>query len=214
MSAVADTTVTIDLAKGCASDHCLKMAWNLNHQLSENYQKGAAVMPVPRTIGDWLAAHRTARKRVVKALRAGYRYAPIDRPKHADDVYDINTSTPKRQGRPMSKGYQEQPVFSPNPMLCPLHHVYTYGVLDSDDRLRAYLWLYRSGDLAMVSSILGHADHLHQGIMYLLYAGMVEQQIKLRGTIFYNLWDSGTDGLRFFKIRVGLEERDVDWLLT
>ena len=33
-------------------------------------------------------------------------------------------------------------------------------------------------------------------------------------TVFYNLWNSGTKGLRFFKARLGLVEGDVEWALT
>ena len=112
----------------------------------------------------------------------------------------------------MSDGYQEPPTFSPNPRLCNHHHVYTYGV-HRDSRLAAYLWLYRSGDLAMVSSILGHADQLADEIMYLLVTETVAAQAELGGVMFYNLHSSGTDGLRFFKERIGLAPADVEWVL-
>ena len=203
----------IDLLAGCAKPGCLKMAGELKAQLDPAYCRGASVMPLEVKAGAWLEAHRTARKRSAQAEKLGYTFATIDRQVFADDIYDINTSTDRRQGRPMSPGYQQQPVYGPNPMTCPMHHVYTYGVHD-DDQLRAYLWLYRSGELAMVSSILGHADYLADGIMYLLYRGMLEEQLKLGGMVFYNLWNSGTDGLRWFKECVGLAEGDVEWTLT
>ena len=80
--------------------------------------------------------------------------------------------------------------------------------------LVAYLWLYRAGELALVSTILGHAEHLEDGVMYRLFLGMLERQYPLGGTVVYNRFDSGTEGLRFFKTRLGFAEGDVTWALS
>lgn len=204
----ADVEVTrINLLAGCTDPACLKMAGELGFQL-EAYRRGAAVMPVDHPSGG------TFRRRAARAERLGYRFGYVIRSLYEDDIYRINTSASSRQGRPMSAGYLDRPRYGPEPLHCPRHHVYTYGVLTGNDRLVAYLWLYRSGELAMVSSILGHADRLDDGIMYLLFRGTLESQQPLGGTVFYNLWDSGTDGLRFYKERVGLHRGDVEWFLT
>lgn len=205
------TATRINLKGPCWMPQCLRMAGELKAQLDPKYSRGAATMPLTDAQG-YLMGHRTLRRRAAGAERKGYEFEEIDRQDWPEDVYYINTSKEKRQGRRMTSGYQQQPVFGPNPMVCPHHHVYTYGVTHGGD-LWAYLWLYRSGDLAMVSSILGHAARLHDGIMYLLWRGMVERQAEFGGTVFYNLWNSGTDGLRFYKERVGLEEGDVEWRL-
>ncbi len=207
---VARETYRINLNGQCTSEHCLRMAWDLKHQLDPAYNHGAAVMRIETP----LTPRRTARKRSVKASELGYRFETIDRGDYADDLYDINTSKEERQGRPMTAGYHELQTYDDPQMMCPLHHVYTYGILDKHDHLRAYLWLYRSGQLAMVSSILGHAEHLENGIMYRLFLKMLANQSKFGGTVFYNLWNSGQEGLRFFKERVGLREGNVEWLLT
>lgn len=188
------------------------MAGELWAQLDGSYNRGAAVGPLTDP-EIWLEAHRTARRRAKRAWRLGYRFVNVRRPERADEIHAINTSTDRRQGRPMSAGYLEPSTYSDPPMDCPIHHVYPYGVLAPDGALAAYLWLYRSADLAMVSSILGHADRLDDGIMYLLWYGMLSRQYVRPGTVFYNLWDSGTDGLRFFKERVGLSRMDVEWTL-
>lgn len=206
--------VTIDLAGGCASDHCLKMAWELRHQLEPDYERGAAVMELEGSFDAYRAQRRTARKRSDHAERHGYTAGLIDRERHVDDIYEINTSLEQRQGRPMANAYTEAPRYGPNPKACGHHHVYTYGVCSAAGPLVAYLWLYRSGDLALVSSILGHAYHLPKNVMYLLYLHMLRHQWSLGGTVMYNLYNSGTDGLRFFKDRVGLHEGDVSWALT
>lgn len=209
---VIATATRINLAGDCRDAHCLHMAGELKAQLDPKYSRGAAVMPLTDA-QTYLDEHRTLRRRALRAYRLGYDFATlIERQLWAGDIHEVNTSAERRQGRPMSKGYLEPPVFGANPFLCPAHHVYTYGIV-KDGRLWAYLWLYRCGDLAMVSSILGHADKLDDGIMYLLWRDMIRKQAPLGGTVFYNLWNSGTDGLRFFKERVGLEEGDVEWAL-
>jgi hypothetical protein len=189
------------------------MAGQLQMQLA-GYARGAAIMPIPDSLDEYVAEHRTMRRRSSRAIRLGYSFDEIDRGEYVGDIYDINTSTPERQGRPMGPGYLEQPTYGDNPIECPLHHVYTYGVLEPAGRLVAYLWLYRSGDLAMVSSILGHRDHLDAGIMYLLFeAALTRQWLVGPGTVFYNLWNSGTEGLRFYKTRIGLREGNIAWAL-
>jgi hypothetical protein len=77
--------------------------------------------------------------------------------------------------------------------------------------LVAYLWIYRSGQLALVSQILGHADHLEHDVMFLLFEGMLTCEPPDNGWLVYNRADSGTDGLRFFKARLGFEATPVRW---
>lgn len=79
-------------------------------------------------------------------------------------------------------------------------------------KLVAYITTYRSGDLVLVSQILGHADHLENEVMYLLFAGALEREIAEAGFVVYNRHDSGTEGLRFFKERLGFREEAVEWL--
>lgn len=203
--------VAIDLSADHASSHCQEMSWQLHQQLSNGYTRGASILALPEDFGGYVAARRTARKRATRAARLGYRFTEIERRNHEADIFAINTSAPIRQGRPMSDGYLREQHFSPNPLVCGQHHVYTYGVV-SAGRLVAYLWLYRCGELAMISSILGHADHLADDVMYLLVTETIREQIPLGGTLFYNLHSSGTDGLRFFKERLGLTSAEVAWL--
>jgi hypothetical protein len=94
---------------------------------------------------------------------------------------------------------------------CARHEIATYGVHDRDDVLVAYSTIYRMGDLALVSQILGHADHLENEIMYLLVQGIVGAEAPYGGYLVYNRYDSGTDGLRFFKDRCGFQRTDVEW---
>lgn len=212
MSVASDTALPIQVEADCSRDGCSVLAQNLLDVLDTGRYDRCSVLPIPFTIDEWLRVHRTARKRAARAVRHGYRFATVKRHDHADDIYAINTSLDERQGRPMSAGYQQRPSETPLPAYaCDRHAIRTYGVL-RDDTLVAYLWMYRAGQLALVSSILGHADHLDYGIMYLLFAGSLEQEIAAgQGAIVYNRADSGTDGLRWFKTRLGFEERLVKW---
>jgi hypothetical protein len=130
----------------------------------------------------------------------------------ADDIYRINTSLDERQGKPMSEGYGQRPSKSPDPIWpCERHGVHPYGVFDDRCHLRSYLWIYRSGELALVSQILGHGQYLRDDIMYLLWQGMLERELHFGGYVVYNRHDSGTDGLRYYKEKVGLRPTRVEW---
>jgi len=195
--------------------HCCEssIARPLYEQLSNGKYDVCSVLAMPRSIDEWRSGHRTARKRADRCFRFGYQVRPVLRHEHADDIHAINTSLDERQGKPMSEGYRQRPSQTPDPIyLCPRHGVHPYGVLDYRGRLRAYLWLYRSGELALVSQILGHGAHLRNDVMYLLWQGMLEREIPLGGFVVYNRHDSGTDGLRYYKERVGLGPRRVQWL--
>lgn len=209
------TSVAVALELDCRSDVCRQFGRPLFEQMASGRYDVCSVLPLPAEIGEWRDAHRTARRRADRAERRGYAFGPIDRHLYSDDIFEINTSAPVRQKRPMTSGYSKRTDFGPLPAYpCRRHAVRTYGVLAEDGHLVAYLWLYRAGQLALVSQILGHADHLDREIMWLLVQGVVESEsaIDRDGLMVYNRHDSGTDGLRWFKERCGFEEIGVEWL--
>jgi hypothetical protein len=214
-AATATDRLTLRLLGPCNVPGCVDSASPLHQQLSTGYEH-CSTLVIPETIGEWTSAHRTARKRSARARRLGYVGMTIrDRGAYADDIYEINVSAPERQGRPMSPGYHARPSSARDSTpLCPLHGVHAYGVFSPDGPLVAYLWVYRAGDLALVSSILGHADHLKNDVMYELFEAALSGEIEAgEGVVTYNRADSGTDGLRFFKERLGFSGADVEWLL-
>lgn len=208
------TETLIWLEATCLNQDCANLALRFKNQLGvPNYSRGASVLQMPETLEHWRDAHRTARKRADRSQRLGYRFSEIDRSQLNDDLHEINTSLEQRQGRPMSAGYLRQHRHAPLPDYpCERHRVHTYGVLQGD-RLRAYLTLYRVGELGLVSMILGHGDHLRNDIMYLLAQGVIEAQIGQGGFLYYNRHDSGTTGLVFYKERLGFHAADVEWAL-
>jgi hypothetical protein len=204
----------VELVGNCGTGGCLEFAWNLHRAVEDRrYQIGASIMATPETLLEWRAMHRTARKRADRCERLGYRFSKVDYSVHADALFEINTSKDERQGRPMSAGYRKFVERSRLPDYpCAAHRTITYGVLQGE-RLRAYMTLHRSGELALVSMILGHGDYLADDIMFLLFAGMVSDQAGCGGILYYNRHDSGQEGLRFFKERLGFSEGNVEWVL-
>lgn len=208
---VEATAISLDV--GCESDTCEEVARPLYLQLSSGGYDACSVLQMPESVEAWRDAHRTARKRANRAERLGYRFETVQRENHGDDIYRINTSLKRRQGRSMTENYSRPQLFSRLPdYACDRHRVSTYGVLARDGQLVAYMWLYRAGDLALVSSILGHGDHLENDVMYLLAQGVIGAEAGCGGFLVYNRHDSGTDGLRYYKERIGFQETHVEWL--
>jgi hypothetical protein len=207
---VAELAISLELGH---DSPCLDLSGPLYRQMSGGAYDKCSVMALPLSLEEWRAEHATARKRADKAQRLGYRFVNVIRDRVADEIFAINTSIPIRQGRAMSPGYLEKPPTTPDPLYpCERHGVHPYGVEAKDGTLVAYVWIYRSGQLCLVSQILGHADHLEHGIMYLLWQGMLTSEPPDNGYLVYNRWDSGGDGLRFYKTRVGLVETAVRWV--
>lgn len=204
--------VILHLHGGCDFEDCASFAFPLYTQLREGYET-CSVLKLPESVEQWRSEHRTARKRANRAAHLGYRFERIRREEFIDDIFEINTSLESRQGRAMTRGYRERQNFITLPEYpCERHAVRTYGVLRGR-KLVAYLWLYRSGEMALVSSILGHGDSLRDDVMYLLVQGVIEAELEHGGFLVYNRHDSGTDGLRYFKERFGFVPMEVAWEL-
>jgi hypothetical protein len=207
------TATRISLEGGCDFSSCSDLAFPLYRQLEKGYET-CSVLEVPGSLEEWREGHRTARKRADRAVRLGYQFREIAREQYDEDIFAINTSKDERQGRPMTQGYRERQNYLPLPTYyCGRHAIRTYGVVDDRGTLVAYLWLYRSGDLALVSSILGHGEHLANDVMYLLFQGVVGAEIPYGGFFVYNRHDSGQDGLRYCKERWGFAATEVQWAL-
>lgn len=209
---IGTDVVPLTLQTACDHQSCSDFAYPLWKQLRTGYDR-CSVLPVPDSFEEWRQEHKTARKRADRAIRLGYGFRIIKREERNDEIHAINTSLERRQGRPMTDAYHRKPRHEPLPDYpCDRHRVSTYGVVAPNGKLVAYLWLYRAGDLALVSSILGHGDHLANDIMYLLFQGAVIRESQYGGFFVYNRHDSGTDGLRYFKQKLGFQPTDVEWL--
>ena len=89
-----------------------------------------------------------------KALRAGYLFKEIDPEAHRLAILEINRSASSRQGRSMDESYTTDLIQYPKDS----HNAY-FGVFH-ENVMVAYLWIVKSGEFAVLSRLLGHADHL------------------------------------------------------
>lgn len=146
-----------------------------------------------------------------KALKRGYKFIEIDRNDYIDDIYEINISTPIRQGRKMSEDYLkkvEQYKSEPN---------YRYfGVIDEKGKLVSYCNIGFYGEFALVVTLLGHKEHLNNGVMYLMmieFGKVMFNEYKNRGYryIMYDTFFGASKGLKKFKTKLGYKPYRVKW---
>ena len=210
MLAVSAETITLQLGQGHDDPQCVALGHPLFEQLKDGYRL-CSVQHVPIFTDSWRDEHRNARKRADRCQRRGYVFSQYRRERYSDDLYEINTSKEERQGRRMSAGYWDRPSGSALPTYeCPFHCIIDYGVF-LKEKLVAYLVLIRSGELRLVSQILGHGDHLQNEVMFLLFQEVVRSEVPFGGQLVYNLHNSGTKGLQEFKERLGFTGMVVDW---
>lgn len=146
-----------------------------------------------------------ARQHYNKSIRLGYTCSVDDydyRNDHIDDIYKINTSMSDRQGRPMDESYHHPNKFE----ACKFceHHHFVLLLIIQNDTIVAYMEFYIVGQFAQTSRVLGHADHLRNGVMVQLFTRAVDI-CRDYGVLYfcYGEWQSGTDGLKFFKKSTG-----------
>jgi hypothetical protein len=171
----------------------------------------AAVFDLDRfeTIDDVYAGIRTASSNgarrignIRKARKLGYSVRPFPHRLHVPDLHDIHFSKEVRGGKPMRAHYLntiEEMGGAPTEMVelepptCPIHHEvlwgvfldepgHTQGTVVTDSRLTGYVHLFRYGNHCWYSRIMGHADHLTNGIMYLLHTAIVEAVLEWKRT--------------------------------
>lgn len=156
-----------------------------------------------------------ARNMIRKAQRQGYVYRKVDPDDYLDDVLAIRTSNPERQGKPIPEYYKIRPthiIEQPFRSGCKLHGEGFFGIF-KDEKLIAYTTIFFYGELGQVNHILGHADHLQEGVMNLLVSEMVREIIEqtpwMRAINYlYPHLKSANAGIGLFKRSIGfLPER-------
>jgi len=153
------------------------------------------------------------RRKVRKARKAGYRFAPIDPLRHFDDILRVNLSSESRQGEEMPAEYVD-----PDRVREEMSRSGEwFGVFAPDDRLAAYAYVPVFGETFVFWKILGSADALDDGVMYLLVAEVLEEMARRRQHnegprwAMYDMYIGGGNGLREFKRRTGFAPRRVTW---
>jgi hypothetical protein len=175
-----------------------------------NKAVGAALLPLDEfdDAESYLAGLRYARRRVRRARRLGYEVAPFAPDDRREELLAIHTSLPERQGQPIDAAYVDpDAAYETGP------HMEYLGVM-RDDVLVAYCQLWFAGEIVGVNRIMGHGDHLDDGIMFLLMAGVVDRVKATRPDVryvFYDMFFGAGKGLREFKVHLGFRPHYVRW---
>jgi hypothetical protein len=152
-----------------------------------------------------------SRNMIVKSKRHFY-YMVFNYNMHLDEIYQINTSKLERQGKPMSPGYLKRPESIKVPYdLCNVQHRYVHIGGYDDSALKAYCALAIVGEIAILNTIIGHADSLSKGIMNGLIDYIVSYLETTTGVRYLNYLDmiNCAEGLRSFKDSVGFRPIQV-----
>ncbi|MCU0606099.1 MAG: glycosyltransferase family 2 protein [Candidatus Edwardsbacteria bacterium] len=187
------------------------------YPLIRNKTVGVALLRLPESFDEYISGRRREylRRMRNRAQREGYRFDRVDPNGHIDEILDINRSLPVRQGRPMDAGYLErqklEEYFADKAQV--------FAVLSRQGRLRAYAYVPVLGDVCLFDRLLGHADDLEKGIMYFLLSDIVRAMIEKRNAagspnwVEYDTFLGGSDGIRFFKEKMGFSPRNVRWVM-
>ena len=180
------------------------------------YHAQPAMLRIPDSLTDYLAQiGDKSRNMIRKAQRGGYAYRDVDPDRYLDDILDIRTSDPLRQGKEIPEYFKVRPTSAydqPFNSTCAYHGDAFYGVF-KEDRLVAYATIFFYGELGQVNHILGHKDHLNEGVMNLLVSSMVGSIIEQRPWVrainyLYREHDVQT-GIGLFKKSMGFHPENV-----
>jgi hypothetical protein len=143
-----------------------------------------------------------------KAQARGLRVCRIDRNALADEIHQINVSSPVRQGRAMDPGYVEKQGRYED-----LPHFRYFGVFDRKEVLVGYCDVGVFGNFACADRILGLRDN--DGAMYLLVTEIALTLIEER-ELDYLMYDTvfgAKAGMRDFKHWLGFRPHRVRYTI-
>jgi len=142
-----------------------------------------------------------------RCAKEGYEFRSFNPNDYQDRILEINNSQPERQGIKMSKSYSERLSYLTD-------EKNIYGGVFLHNELVAYIWFRVQGDLIIVNRILGHAEHLKKGVMYLLFSSAVNYVLQEKVAVKWMMYDTffgAKEGLKLFKTRLGFKPYIVRW---
>jgi hypothetical protein len=176
---------------------------------------GAALLHLPTADQDFLKGgdYGQARRKRRRALASGFTFGEFDSRAHVGDILAINQSASVRQGKPMSEAFLSRDAVE---AFCE-KVAQLSGVFDADGRLHAYAHPLYVGDVVIFSRLLGHAESLKFGVMYLLMVESITQACRRYREEDHPVWAQydmfwgATPGLRQFKRELGFRPYRVRW---
>ncbi|WP_321819963.1 MULTISPECIES: heparinase II/III domain-containing protein [unclassified Burkholderia] len=164
-----------------------------------------AILEIPASLDAYLKSiGDKSRNMIRKARKLGYAFRRVGPETLGQDIYEIRTSDPMRQGRPIPEYFHTNPpqyVVAPSPVGCALHTEKFIGIF-LGDRLVSYITVFLFGELAQVNHILCHKAHATNGVMNLNVLHMVDEliahhpHVKAVNYMYIAGQDSGIDTFR------------------
>jgi hypothetical protein len=184
-------------------------------RLVESKRLGAAMVPLPDTFEEYLQGGQMQALRTNRdhAIDFGYHVGVFLFAECFEQALEINLSMGKRGGRPMAAHYTNRSLFAET--MRPDARI--FGLLDKGGALAAYAYAPICGEVAVLHYLLGHADHLARGVMYLLVSEVIREVIALKrqggmpGWLMYDTFYGASAGLQYFKRRLGFSPYIVRW---
>lgn len=179
---------------------------------------GLAMCRMPETYeAYWAGIDGSARRNVRKAVKRGYRFERIDYNARLDDISAILRSTTRRQGAMDADLLARGALPINDPPSRDMHHDYAYyGVLEGDTMV-AYAGCFVAGEILMIHTIFGHADHQNNGVVPALINGIAHEIYQRYPTVryyAYDKWFGASQTLRRFKRKFSFEPYRVHWSLS
>ena len=179
---------------------------------------GVALLPIPASLDGYLEdpSRRYVRRRRRRAVARGFTVRSFASAEHLDEILEIHRSAPERQGVPMKGSYLKPKALQQWAERFPTSD----GAFDRDGHLRANVHAPVVGDVAIMHRLLGHADALEDGVMYLLISEVVGRCVAQRaadgqpGWLMYDTLWGARPGLEEFKRRLGFAPYRVRWELA
>ncbi len=175
---------------------------------------GVALMEIPASpeaYEEILSKHW--RRQIKVARKAGMDCRPMDLLEHVAEVLAINQSMPVRQGREIHPDYLDEGRV--REFFANVDDA--MGAFDKEGVLRGYLTTRTCGEVVVLERVLGHADFLSTGMMYLLFSAVAAQLTERRAAgsparwFMYDSFSGAAPGMRAFKSVVGLHPYRVRW---
>jgi hypothetical protein len=176
---------------------------------------GVALLELPERFDAYFNNPQQAhlRREFNRASRAGMTFGAVDPEARFEEILGINRSAETRQGQPMHPHYLDEArvrrYFERSSDV--------FGVTDAEGVLRAYICVRVCGEVACVERILGHADALKSGVMWVLVTGTIRELVERKQThgrptwFMYDTFFGASPGLRQFKQWVGFVPHRVSW---
>lgn len=177
---------------------------------------GVALIPIIDDFDSYISSingKNSAAYYARKATKNGYEFREFDPNHYLEDIYNINTSKEYRQGHLMNEAYTKKIDY-----IELQSNIHYYGVFSSNGQLVAYAWVHHCGDIWIINTLLGHAQHLNNGVMYMLITNVVLEMFKdpedrRSKFLMYDTWYGAQSGLQMFKKKLGFKPYRVKWVL-